>query len=186
MDKLGLLKITPWTIHPELVAKPVANFIVNLNHQEDIGVAEIDARFSDTGAFCEQYQVAPALAVNCVVVKAQRSGREWYAACAILATTKADINGLVRRRLDARRVSFAPMAEAITKTNMEYGGITPLGLPQDWPIFLDRAVTQADYVVIGSGLRRSKIILPGKILAEIPNVVILEKLGVPKNPADTK
>ena len=76
-----------------------------------------------------------------------------YAACLVLATTRADVNGLVRRRLDARKASFAPMDDAVALTGMEYGGITPLGLPDGWPLLVDAAVAAAPAVVIGSGLR---------------------------------
>jgi prolyl-tRNA editing enzyme YbaK/EbsC (Cys-tRNA(Pro) deacylase) len=62
---------------------------------------------------------------------------------------------------------------------MEYGGITPIGLPPDWPIFVDAAVAQADRVVIGSGIRGSKLTLPGATLASLPGAVVLPGLGRP-------
>ncbi len=52
---------------------------------------------------------------------------------------------------------------------MEYGGITPIGLPGDWPVLVDDAVVAAGDVVIGSGLRRSKILLPAAELLSLPN-----------------
>ena len=61
----------------------------------------------------------------------------------VLATTRADVNGVVRRRLDARKASFAPMDDAVALTGMEYGGITPIGLPADWPVLVDAAVLAA-------------------------------------------
>lgn len=164
----------------DLIAQPVAGLIATLKDKDSIGAAEIDPSFSDTVAFCEQYKINPTQTVNCVVVKAKRGDREWYAACAILATTKADVNGLVRRHLDARRVSFAPMEEAVAKTNMEYGGVTPIGLPRDWPILVDSTVVKIGQIVIGSGIRKSKLVIPGKLLAELPNAVVLEALGMPR------
>ena len=80
----------------------------------------------------------------------------------MLATTRADVNGVARRRLDVRKASFMPMDEAVAGTGMEYGGITPIGLPGDWPVLVDAAVAAADSVVIGSGVRRSKLRLPGR------------------------
>lgn len=165
---------------PDLVAKSAGEAISVLRDKEQVGVAEIDPSFSDTVAFCDHYKISPAQTVNCVVVKAKRADREWYAACAILATTKADVNGLVRRHLDARRVSFAPMDEAVKETGMEYGGITPIGLPADWPILIDSAVAKTERITIGSGIRKSKLILPGNVLANLPNAVVLDKLGAPR------
>lgn len=86
----------------------------------------------------------------------------------VLATDRADVNGVVRRRLDARKASFASMEQAVADTAMEYGGITPLGLPADWPVLVDDAVISVELAVIGSGVRRSKVALPGALLAELP------------------
>jgi prolyl-tRNA editing enzyme YbaK/EbsC (Cys-tRNA(Pro) deacylase) len=95
----------------------------------------------------------------------------------VLATTRADVNGVVRRHLDARKASFAPMDDAVEHTGMEYGGITPIGLPADWPVLVDAAVVLAGTVVIGSGIRGSKLQLPGEALAELANAVVLEGLA---------
>jgi prolyl-tRNA editing enzyme YbaK/EbsC (Cys-tRNA(Pro) deacylase) len=100
----------------------------------------------------------------------------------VLATTRADINGLVRRHLGARKISFAPMDEAVTLTGMEYGGITPVGLPADWPILIDEAVAAAPRLVVGSGIRGSKLWLPGAVLAQLPNAQVLPGLGNPVEP----
>jgi prolyl-tRNA editing enzyme YbaK/EbsC (Cys-tRNA(Pro) deacylase) len=100
-----------------------------------------------------------------------------YAACVVLANTRADVNTVVRKRLAARKASFAPMEDAVTLTGMEYGGITPLGLPTEWPILIDSAVLDRDVVVIGSGLRRSKIALPATALAEVPGAEVIDGLA---------
>ena len=95
----------------------------------------------------------------------------------VLATTRADVNGLVKRELDVRKASFAPMDTAVELTGMEYGGITPIGLPAEWPLFVDDAVASTYRVVIGSGVRRSKLTLPGALLASLPGAVVLSSLG---------
>ena len=100
-----------------------------------------------------------------------------YAACVVLATTRADVNGVVRRRLGSRKASFAQMDDAVSLTGMEYGGITPIGLPAGWPILVDRAVLDRDIVVIGSGLRRSKIALPSAALPELPGAEVIDGLA---------
>src|SRR5512139_2433414 len=137
-------------------------------------VAEIDPGLADTEAFCEAYGVSPEESANCVVIAARRGEDTTYAACMVLATTKADVNTLVRKRLGARKASFAPMDTAVDLTGMEYGGITPVGLPPGWPILVDAAAAAAPVVVIGSGVRRSKIWLPGAALAALPGAEVVE------------
>ncbi|MFZ0158448.1 MAG: YbaK/EbsC family protein, partial [Kineosporiaceae bacterium] len=106
-----------------------------------------------------------------------RAGVTRYAACVALATTRVDVNGLVRRRLDARKASFAPMDVAVAATGMEYGGITPIGLPPDWALWVDAAVAATPEVIIGSGVRRSKLVLPGAALAQLPGAEVVEGLA---------
>lgn len=173
---LGALRFAPSDERPELVALPVAAMLGKLR-SDAVGVAEVDPAFSDTAAFCEHYQIGPELAANCVVLEAKRGDRSWFAACVILGSTRADVNGLARKTLDARKVSFAPMDQAVTRTGMEYGAITPVGLPADWSILVDNAVADSDYVIIGSGVRKSKLAVPGSFFASLPNVQILEGLG---------
>jgi prolyl-tRNA editing enzyme YbaK/EbsC (Cys-tRNA(Pro) deacylase) len=145
----------------------------------DVEVAEIDPALADTQAFCERYGVKLEESANCVVIAARRGQDTTYAACMIAATTKADVNGLVRRHLGARKASFAPVADVTAATGMEYGGITPIGLPGTWPVLVDAMIAKADSVVIGSGIRGSKLRLPGRLLADLPNAQVLDRLGVP-------
>jgi len=143
----------------------------------DVRAAPIDPEVADTAAFCAEYGVEMADSANCVVIAGRRGDVTRYAACMVLATARADVNGVVRRRLEARKASFAPMADAVTLTGMEYGGITPIGLPATWPILVDAAVLERDVVVIGSGLRRSKIALPAAALVELPNAEVVDGLA---------
>jgi prolyl-tRNA editing enzyme YbaK/EbsC (Cys-tRNA(Pro) deacylase) len=167
-----------WTASTTLlVAGPVADALASWARAGDVAAAPIDPTLADTAAFCEQYGVEPADSANCVVIAGRRGDITRYAACVVLATTRADVNGVVRRRLDARKASFAPMEEAVTLTGMEFGGITPIGLPAPWPILVDAAVLARDVVVIGSGLRRSKIALPSAALAELPNAEVVDGLA---------
>jgi prolyl-tRNA editing enzyme YbaK/EbsC (Cys-tRNA(Pro) deacylase) len=95
----------------------------------------------------------------------------------VLASTRADVNGLVRRHLGARKVSFAPMEVAVAETGMEYGGITPVGLPASWPLLVDAGAAATDRVIIGSGIRASKLVMPGALLADLPKAEVLENLA---------
>lgn len=178
---LGTLNILPISNNLTLVAEPTATLLKSLNNiDEKIGVAEIDSTFSDTAGFCENYKIGLGQTVNCVIIKATRGDKDWYAACLIFGNTKADVNGLIRKHLGARKASFAPMDEAVKLTGMEYGGITPVGLPADWPILIDKLVADSLEVVIGSGIRKSKLITSGNFLASLPNSAILDGLGVIK------
>lgn len=159
--------------HPELLAPPVATFLAAWSHASAVLVAEIDPELADTAAFCERYAVPLTVSANCVVIEGRRGDVTRRAACMVLATDRADVNGVVRRRLDARKASFAAIEQAVADTGMEYGGITPLGLPSDWPVLVDDAVIGVDLAVVGSGVRRSKIALPGALLAELPPAEVL-------------
>lgn len=177
--QIGKLKFTPALQVSELLAEPVKAALQNMQNAEEVGVAEIDPTLSDTAAFCEAYDVRPDQAANCVVLEAKRGERTWFAACVILGSTRADVNGVARRALDAKKVSFAPMERAVEETKMEYGAITPIGLPSDWTILIDKAVIEKD-IIIGSGIRASKLGLPGRFLASLPNAQILGNLAQQK------
>lgn len=170
---LGSLVLITAADRPDLLAAPVSAALAVWPRAGDVRVAEIDAEVADTAAFCERYGVAPADSANCVVVAGRRGGETRLAACVVLATDRVDVNGVVRRELDARKASFAAMNLATGESGMEYGGITPIGLPADWPVMVDAAVVGAGDVVIGSGLRRSKLVLPGAALAELPTARVL-------------
>jgi prolyl-tRNA editing enzyme YbaK/EbsC (Cys-tRNA(Pro) deacylase) len=177
---IGRLTAVPALDRPDLLAAPVRDALAALAGKlatDEIGVAEIDPALADTAAFCERYDVALSESANCVVVAGRRDGITRLAACMVLATTRADVNGLVKRELDVRKASFAGMATAVELTSMEYGGITPIGLPADWPVYVDEAVASTPRVVIGSGVRRSKLTLPGRALASLPGAVVLPGLG---------
>lgn len=171
--KFGKLDFEDVGQYPELVATPTSQ-AVRQHNLPDVLVAAIDADLADTAAFCEAYDIGMDVSANCVVVEAKRSGKSWYAACMILATNRADINGIVRRHLEASKISFAPMDVAVSLTHMEYGGINPIGLPEDWPIIVDEAITQKERVIIGSGIRGSKLLVPGGIFAKLPNTTVLD------------
>ncbi len=173
---IGSLPTVPALDRPDLLAPRVTAALSDIDG-EQVRVAEIDPELADTAAFCERYGVAPSESANCVVVAGRREGQTRMAACMVLATTRADVNGLVKRELNVRKASFAATQTAVELTGMEYGGITPIGLPAEWPLFVDEAVAKTAWVVIGSGLRRSKLILPGAAVAGLPGAVVLPGLG---------
>ncbi|MFJ8141737.1 YbaK/EbsC family protein [Streptomyces sp. NPDC096013] len=140
---------------------------------------DTDPEWADTATFVEHYgQDLLERSANCVVVAGKRGGETTLAACVVLSTIRVDVNGVVRRQLGARKASFASMDTATGESGMEYGGITPVGLPADWPVLVDSAVVDLPYVLVGSGRRRGKLLVPGKAFAELPGAVVLEGLGV--------
>lgn len=160
----------PAPAHPELLAEPVRKAIESIPAQ----VAPIDPGLADTAAFCAEYDVQLAESANCVIVHGKRAGESTYAAVLVLATHRADVNGVIRKHLGVRKISFAAQDDAVGSTGMEYGGITPVGLPAEWPILVDSAVAAAGPVVIGSGLRASKLLVDGADLTKLPSAEILD------------
>jgi len=178
----GTLELVPALTRPDLLAPPVLAALRGWSGErpvEEVAVAEIDPELADTAAFCDRYGVAPDASANCVVVTGKRDGEVRYAACVVLSTARADVNGVARRHLDVRKASFAATEVAVAETGMEYGGITPIGLPPGWPVLVDAAVAGHPEVVIGSGLRRSKLWLPGAVLAGLPGIEVVPGLGRP-------
>ncbi|MFI7355999.1 YbaK/EbsC family protein [Streptomyces avidinii] len=140
---------------------------------------DTDPAIADTSAFVAHYgQELLGQSANCVVVAAKRGGEVTLAACLVPSAGRIDVNGAVRRHLGARKVSFAPMETAVELTGMEYGGITPIGLPADWRLLVDAAVADMPYVLVGSGRRRGKLIAPGKLFAELPGAELIEGLAL--------
>ncbi len=154
----------------DFVAAPVAAAAVRVPGAR---VAKVDPALADTAAFCEAYDVAPGASANCVVVVGRRGEDVRYAAVMVLAVDRADINKTVRKALDVRKLSFADQSDAEQRTGMTQGGITPVGLPDDWTILVDAAVVAAGPVVIGGGVRSSKLLVDGAELAALPNARVM-------------
>ena len=173
--RFGTLDFTAALDSPTLVAVPTAAMLRSVDAADaaDVLVAAIDPTLADTAAFCEHYEISMADGANCVVVQARRGERTWYAACLVRGSDRLDVNGAVRRHLGARKLSFAPMDDAVALSGMEYGGITPIGVPADWPILVDESVAAHDRLIVGSGIRGSKLLVSGAFLAGLPNAVVL-------------
>jgi prolyl-tRNA editing enzyme YbaK/EbsC (Cys-tRNA(Pro) deacylase) len=175
---LGTLHSLPAVDHPGLVADPVAAALRIWPGADEVAVVEIDPALADTAAMTEAYDLPLTASANCVVVAGRRDGQERVAACVVRADTRADVNNLVKRTLDVRKASFLAMDRAVEESGMEYGGITPLGLPAHWRLLVDARVVDIDVAIVGSGVRRSKLLLPGRLLARLPGAEVVEGLGV--------
>lgn len=176
--------------HPDLLAAPTAAALAAWA-QTDPEVADgtwvtaIDPDLADTAAMTEAYALPLAVSGNCVLVAGKRDGAERVAAAVVRATTRADVNNAVKRLLDVRKASFLPMDRAVEDSGMEYGGITPLGLPAGYRVLVDAGVVEADpdpaageVVIVGSGLRRSKLALTGTLLGRLPGAEVVPGLAL--------
>lgn len=161
----------------DLVADPVAAALKDWLYAGDVLVAQIDPELADTAAMTEAYGTSLDDSANCVVISGKRAGEERLAACVVRADTRADVNKRVKQLLDVRKCSFHPMERAVEETGMEYGGITPVGLPDTWRLLLDTRVLEIGEAIIGSGIRGSKLFLPGRLLAELPGAEVVENLA---------
>ncbi|GAC1601380.1 MAG: YbaK/EbsC family protein [Acidimicrobiales bacterium] len=144
-------------------------------------VVECDPALADTAAFCAAYGYAPEDSANTIVVVG-RSDPAKYAACVVLASTRLDVNRMVRSRLGVRKASFADAERTRAVTGMEIGGVTALGLPPDLPLWIDAAVMQRTRIVLGGGSRSIKIVGPPQLLNEMPGAEIVEGLAIPAAP----
>jgi len=175
---LGSLHCVPALDRPDLLAPSVVEALHAWPGAQRVSVTEIDPDLADTGALTEAYDLPLSASANCVVVSGRRAGEERVAACVVRADTRADVNNLVKRTLDVRKASFLSMDRAVEETGMEYGGITPVGLPAAWRVLVDASVRDIDVAVIGSGVRRSKLLLSGADLVDLPGVEVLDDLGI--------
>ena len=177
LPTLAALTSLPALDHPELLGDPVARALAGWSHADEAAVVEIDPALADTAAMSEAYDVPMEAGANCVVVAGRRGGEERVAACVVRADTRADVNTLVKKVLDVRKASFLSMDRAVEESGMEYGGITPVGLPGAWRVLVDLACLSIDVAVIGSGVRRSKLLVPGPLLGELPGAEVVEGLA---------
>jgi prolyl-tRNA editing enzyme YbaK/EbsC (Cys-tRNA(Pro) deacylase) len=141
-------------------------------------VMECDPDFADTAAFCEKYGISPDESANTILVVGKSEPRR-YVACVVLATTRLDVNGMVRQRLGVKKASFASAEETRDLTGMLIGGVTPIALPDGIPVWVDAAVTKPASVVLGGGDRSTKLRMSPGALASLPGVEIVEDLAKP-------
>ncbi len=137
-----------------------------------------DPELADTARFCEHYGVALENSANAILVRS-RTGERKYVLCVLLATHRLNTNHTVRKKMGARKVSFASAEETRELTGMEIGGVTPLCLPAGLPLWIDAAVMECEYIVLGGGNRSSKIKADPRILLLDPSAEVVAELGFP-------
>ena len=137
-----------------------------------------DPELADTAQFCEAYGIDPADSANTILVVGKRDPRI-YVACVLLATTRLDVNGVVRKKLGIRRTSFASAEESAEITGMIMGGVTPFGLPANLPVWVDGLVMTRERIVLGGGTRDRKVVAAPAALGLLPSVEVIPDLARP-------
>ncbi len=140
-------------------------------------IIEIDPDFADTADFCREYGYSSDSSGNTIIVASKKEPVK-YAACLVKASDRLDVNTTVRKLMGVRRLSFASREQTVTLTGMEIGGVTPLALPNGLPIYVDEKILELDYVILGSGVRSSKIKVAPEILRQVQNAYILPGISI--------
>jgi len=174
------LDVKPAVDHLDWLAPPTAAAIAFI---PEALVFEINPADADTATVTSKYDIPPAASGNAVLITGSRHGEARHCCCMTPSDRRLNINHTVRRVLDVRKCSFASMDEAVTVSGMEYGAITPIGLPLQWPIWMDEYIAHLDWVLIGSGIRSSKLIVPGAGLLRLPGAQLVSDLTL--SPAPT-
>jgi prolyl-tRNA editing enzyme YbaK/EbsC (Cys-tRNA(Pro) deacylase) len=139
------------TAHPNVLADLDRLGIVH-------DVIDCDPDLADTAEFCAAYGVPLEESANAILV-ASKKPEGHHAVCVVLAHTRLDVNGTVRRRLGVRKLSFAPAEVTRELTGQEIGGVTIFGLPQQVPVWLDSRILACRRIIVGAGSRSAKISL---------------------------
>ena len=135
----------------DLLPKTVYDYIKNHGYEDQIKVAEIDLAFADGESLSREYGVP--------------YGK------------RANMNAKVRNPLDAKKVSFADLNQVCEECQMEYGSITPIGLPEHYMILVDEEVMKQEEIIVGGGLANSKLLVPSKLFREMKNCLLIEGLA---------
>ena len=153
-----------------------------LESLKDVGatyeIIDCDPSFADTAKFCSHYGYSPDESANAILLEGKAESPV-YALCVVLATTRINVNKVARKRLGTRKASFASAEITKELTGMEIGGVTPVGLPEDLPVWIDSLVMEAPKVIIGAGSRSAKIYLSPDNLLRFPNTHIVDGLSMP-------
>lgn len=176
----GLLEFCPALDNSHLIPSTVYNAINDLAwscDKNDFMVAEIDPQYAAGNDLCKKYQIDISKGANCLIVNGIRGKNRTYAACLVPVGYRYDMSGVVRKTMNVRQVSVAPLDFVLSQTKMEYGSITPIGIPRDWLLFIDPAVLRHNYIIVGGGFVKSKLLIPSSSLLDIPNATVLTGLA---------
>ena len=147
----------------------------------EFSVMECDPDLADTALFCEHYGIPPNQSANAIVLASKRPAGV-HAMFLVLATTRLDVNRMARQLMDVKKVSFAPPEVTSAVTGMVVGGVTPFGRPADLPLFVDAAVLEPEWVIVGGGARDMKIKVDPEVFTRLEGTTVVEGLATPNQP----
>lgn len=176
-NKLEFEKISN---NKDLISESTLKCIQSTFSQEEIDeilVAKINPEFMDGIKLCEHYDIDTKTGANCLICECKRGENKNYVALLVPTGYKYNMSSTVRKHTNSRMVSVAPLEYVLKETKMQYGSINPIGLPENWKIFVDPKVMEVERIICGSGLQNSKLSLPSKYLLKLNNVEILNNLA---------
>lgn len=147
----------------------------------DYELVRIAPEFADTARFCEEYGYPLDHCGNAIVVASKR-GPKRYSVCIVRGSDRLDVNKTVKRLMEVSRASFASPEETKALTGMMIGGVTPVGLPPELPIYADRKLLSLEYLILGSGSRSSKLKMPPAEMSKLPGLAFIEGLSMSTRP----
>ncbi len=139
-------------------------------------IVEIDPDYADTARFCERYGFPLENSANTIIVASRKEPRQ-YAACVVRATTRLDVNHVVRKLMGVPRLSFATAEETMALTGMMIGGVTVFALPEGLPTYVDEGLMPLPYVILGGGSRSTKITIAPEVFRYLPGARIIAGLA---------
>ena len=143
------------------------------DNKEYLEIFECLDEFSDTENFCNHYGFDIEDSCNAILIKAKKP-EEFYAMFCVLGANRLDVNHKGKIVLNSKKLSFASREEAELLTEQTYGGISPLGLPENIKIYVDKNVMNREKVFIGGGNRVSKFFLSPETLIKLSNAEVLD------------
>ena len=145
--------------------------------KRDFLVAEIDPEYAGGIELCDKYNVDPKYGANCLVVDGIRGDNHTYAVLLVPVGYRYNMSSVVRKELNARMVSVAPLDFVLEQSGMEYGSITPIGLPKEWVLFIDPLVLENERIIVGGGYKKSKLSIPSKALLSLTTAKVVDGLA---------
>ena len=161
--------------HRQLLHPAVADYLDQIGTPYEI--VPIDPEYADTAAFCEKYGFPPGQSANTIIIASRRRDPTIYCACVVLATTRLDVNRTVKQLMNVSRVSFANAEQMMELTGMKVGGVTPFGLPDDLPLYIDSRIMALDWIILGSGGREAKMKISPDVYKKVPSATTIENLA---------
>lgn len=176
-NNLNFIKVIE---NKHLVSESTYNCIESLFTEEEknnILVSEINPEYMDGIKLCEHYNINPKMGANCLICECKRGDNVSYVALLVPTGYRYNMSSTVRKYTNSRMVSVAPLDYVLKETKMEYGSINPIGLPNEWKLFIDPKVLEVERIICGSGLQKSKLSLPSKYLLKLNKAEVLENLA---------